>query len=161
MRLYLLRHGIAETGRAGSPDRDRALTADGQRKLRDVLRAAKSAGTAPDLIVSSPYRRAWETAQIAAKCLGYAGEIVPSEALTPEANPADAWTEIRSYRDQQQLLLVSHEPLMGQLTGYLLGAPALLVDFKKGALARIDLEEFGPHPRGVLRWFLPPKLAAD
>jgi len=59
------------------------------------------------------------------------------------------------------LLLVGHEPLFGLLFAYLLGEPGLLIDFKKGALARIDIESFGPQPRGVQRWFLPPKLAAE
>lgn len=161
MRLYLLRHGIAENGRAGSPDSERALTAEGRRKLKDVLGVARMAGVAPDLIVTSPYKRALQTAEVAAQVLGYQAGLVHSEALTPDGSPADVWTEVRAYRDQNNVLLVSHEPLMGNLFGYLLGVPALHVDFKKGALARIDFDTFGPHPRGVLRWFLPPKLAAD
>ena len=161
MRLYLLRHGIAENGRAGSPDSERALTAEGRRKLKDVLGVAKTAGVAPDLIVTSPYKRALQTAEVAAQIFGCQAELVKSDALVPEAAPVDVWTEVRAYRDKNHVLLVSHEPLIGNLLGYLLGVPALHVDFKKGALARVDVDAFGPHPRGVLRWFLPPKLAAD
>jgi phosphohistidine phosphatase len=57
-------------------------------------------------------------------------------------------------------MLVGHDPLFGQLAGYLLGTPELQIDFKKGAVLRIDFDSFGPKPRGILRWFLTPKLAA-
>ena len=71
MRVYLLRHGIAEDGRPGMPDSERALTGEGRRKLRDVIKAAKGAGFAPDLIVSSPYRRCVETADLLAQMLSH------------------------------------------------------------------------------------------
>ncbi|MEK7753182.1 MAG: phosphohistidine phosphatase SixA, partial [Acidobacteriota bacterium] len=57
------------------------------------------------------------------------------------------------------LLLAGHEPQFSQLAAYLLAAPELVVDFKKGALVAIEMEQFGPHPRGALRWMLVPKLA--
>lgn len=161
MRVYLLRHAIAEDAAPGQPDRDRALVPEGRKKLREVLAAAKSAGVAPSLIVTSPYRRAEESAQIAAKELGYRDHLVVSDALIPGGEPADVWTELRSYQSENEVMLVGHEPLFGQLFAYLLGTPTLAVDFKKGALARIDLEQFGPAPRGVLRWFLAPKLVSD
>ncbi|MBV8904023.1 MAG: histidine phosphatase family protein, partial [Acidobacteriia bacterium] len=76
MELYLLRHGIAENGRPGLKDADRALTAEGKDKLKRVLVRARGAGVEPGVILSSPYRRALETAQIAAESLGYRGKIV-------------------------------------------------------------------------------------
>lgn len=161
MRLYLLRHGIAENGRAGFPDSERALTAEGRRKLKDVLGVARTAGVAPDAILTSPYKRALQTSEVAAQVLGYQAELIKSDVLVPGSAPADVWTELRAFRDQNQVLLVSHEPLIGNLLGYLLGAPSLNFDFKKGALARVDFDMFGPHPRGVLRWFLAPKLAGE
>lgn len=161
MRVYLLRHGIAEDGRPGMPDSERTLTGEGRRKLRDVIKAAKGAGFAPDLIVSSPYRRCIETADVAAQMVTYKDQLVLSDALVPDGNTDEVWTELRAYRDMQAVLLVSHEPLIGYLFGYLLGTPSLLVDFKKGALARIDIDAFGPRPRGVFRYFLPPKLAGE
>lgn len=161
MELYLLRHGIAEPGKPGSPDSERALTAEGERKLRAILRTAKAAELAPALIVSSPYRRAVETADIAASVLDYKGEIAKSGALVPSSRPAAVWDEIRTMRDLPQLLLVGHEPLFSQTAAYLLGTPTLLVDFKKGAILRIDVESLGAQPKGVLRWFLTSKLARE
>ena len=64
MRIYLLRHGIAEEG-IGKRDSERALTDEGKKKLRDLLNLAKHAGVEPSLVMSSPYRRAQETAEAA------------------------------------------------------------------------------------------------
>jgi phosphohistidine phosphatase len=156
MQLYLLRHGIADPG---FPDRERALTAEGRRKLKDVLRVAKAAGVAPGLIVSSPLKRAVQTAEIAAELLGYRGKVATSSALEPDSHPSSVWDEVRQLRHVTEVVLVGHEPLFGQLFAHLLGVPSLVVDFKKGALARIDVEGFGAEPKGSLRWLLPPRLA--
>ena len=162
MQVYLLRHGIAENGKPGSPDSTRALVPEGKKKLKEVLSAAKSAGAKPTLVLTSPFRRAMETADIAISVLGLKkDDLVQTQSLLPMSDVGDAWEEIRVYKDEAALLLVGHEPLFGRLFAHLLGEPDLLVDFKKGALARIDLDSFGPQPKGVLRWFIPPKLAAD
>ena len=96
MQIYLLRHGIAENGAPGRPDSERALTDEGREKLRRVLARARDAGASPSLILSSPYRRALETAEVAAGVLAYEGKVVKSRALVPEASPFDAWEEIRA-----------------------------------------------------------------
>jgi phosphohistidine phosphatase len=158
MEIYLLRHGIAEDGHPGMSDSERALTREGRDKLRRILKRAQEAGVAPTLILSSPYRRALETAQIAAETLAYRGEVVRTPALVPNASPADTWEEIRSRRGEDAILLASHEPLMSSLLAYLLGAPALQTDFKKGALARVACASTGPAPRCLLKWLLTPAL---
>ncbi len=73
MQVYLLRHGIAEDGGAGVDDASRALTPEGRKKLQQVLRAAVKAGVVPSLIVSSPLKRAVQTAAMAKSALGYNG----------------------------------------------------------------------------------------
>ena len=159
MEIYLLRHGIAEDGKPGAPDSERALTGEGKKKLRVVLQVARRAEVKPDLILTSPYKRATETAKIAAEILGYQAGLVPSVELTPDAAPEHVWDVIRTHRDAQSILLASHEPLLGFLAAYLTGGPSSMFDMKKGALVRIDVEAFAPRPKGVLRWFLTPKLA--
>ncbi len=161
MQIYLLRHGIAEDGRPGHPDSERALTGEGREKLRRVLKRAKLAGAAPDTILSSPYRRAVETADVAVEVLGYEGKVVRTRALLPEASPFDTWEEIRSRKGDGSILLASHEPLMSSMVAFLLDSPSLEVDMKKAALVRVDCERFGPEPRGVLRWMLTPALAGE
>jgi phosphohistidine phosphatase len=160
MEIYILRHGIAEDAPAGQPDSELALTSDGRKKLRNVLRVAASAGVAPSLILTSPYKRALQTAQIAAEILEYKGELLRTKALEPGSAPKAVWDEIRVHKDEARILLAGHEPLFSRLTGYLLGSPNLQVDFKKGAIACIELDRFPAEPHGVLRWMLTPKLAA-
>ena len=161
MEVYLLRHGIADDDSPTGRDSDRQLTAEGRRKLKDVLKTIAAAGVSPDVIVSSPYLRALQTAEIAREILGYQDEVHRSDALVPESDPQQVWQEIRnSYKGMNSIVLASHEPLMSRCAGFLLGYPDLLVDFKKGAIVRIDVEQFGVQPRGLLRWMLVPKLAA-
>ncbi len=159
MELYLLRHGIAEEGHAGTPDADRGLTAEGRRKLRQVLTRAAQAGVNPDLILSSPLKRARQTAEIAKQELGYKEAISLSSALIPSAHPKDAWTEIRAHAGVDCLLLVGHNPLFSTLAAFLLGTPDAQIDFKKGSIMRIEFEHPTLQPRGVLRWYLTPRLA--
>lgn len=159
MEIYLLRHGIAEDGAPGRPDSDRALTPEGRDKLRRVLKRARQADVSPSLILTSPYRRALETAEIAAQALAYEGRPVHSRFLLPEASPQDLWEEIRAHRGENAILLVSHEPLMSSAAAYLLGSPAFQAEMKKAALMRIDCDRFGGEPRGVLKWMLTPAVA--
>jgi phosphohistidine phosphatase len=158
MQIYLLRHGIAEDARAGQSDADRALTTEGKEKLRRVLRRAGAAGARPASILSSPLRRALETAGLAAEALDYKGKIAESPALLPEASPYDLWDEIRRHSEEPAILLASHEPLMSSMAAFLLGCPALQVEMKKAALVLIDVERLAREPRGVLKWMLTPAV---
>ena len=161
MEIYLLRHAIAENARPGLKDSDRALTDEGRKKLKRVLERARGAGVKPDLILSSPYRRALETAEIAAQVLKYDGKVVLSATLVPDGNPRQVWEEVRSHKSEPAILLASHEPLMSSLLAHLLASPALMVDIKKAGLARVDFDRFGSEPRGVLKWLLTPATAGD
>ncbi|MBN9659819.1 MAG: histidine phosphatase family protein [Acidobacteria bacterium] len=158
MQIYILRHGIAEDPSAGQRDSDRALTLEGRKKLQATLKRAFSSGVAPTLILTSPYKRAVQTAEIAVKAFNFTGDVLQTQALTPDSDPAAAWEELRLHRDHAQILCSSHEPLCGQLAAFLLAAPSLEIDYKKGALMRIDVVSAGPRPRGVLKWLLAPKL---
>lgn len=159
MQLYLLRHGIAEDPQPGQPDEDRALTKEGKEKLRHVLKVAREAGLSPDVIVSSPFRRARETAEIARHVLDRKDDLVFADALTPDIAAEEAWQELRAYHASEQVLAVSHNPLVSHLVGYLCGSHALRVDVKKGALVRVDFTQVTPIPRGVLVSLLTPRLA--
>jgi phosphohistidine phosphatase len=159
MEIYLLRHGIAEDGRAGQPDADRELTSEGREKLRRVLKRARAADVSPTLILSSPYKRAVQTANVAAEVLEYKSSIEETKALLPDAPPHEIWEEIRARRDESAILLASHEPLMSTLAAFLLGSPTLQVDMKKAALLRIDCDHFGREPHAILKWMITPALA--
>jgi len=143
----------------GMGDADRALIEEGRTKLRTVLGLAKRVGVQPDVIMTSPYLRAVQTAEIAAEVLGYAGKLLETDALRPGATPQEAWDEIRVHQVGDSVLLSGHEPLLSSLAAHLLGTPSLWIDLKKGSLMRIDMESTGATPRGVLCWYFTPKIA--
>ncbi len=158
MELYLLRHGIAEDG--AMSDAARRLTPEGTRKLRSVLRTALQGGVAPGLILSSPLVRARQTAELAAVVLGYKGEIIETDALVPGADPKELWDEVRTYHDEGDLLMATHNPLVSEAAGYLLGQPGLGVHFGKASMMCLEFRSFGAAPKGLLRWFLAAKLGS-
>ncbi len=159
LEVYLQRHGIAEESGPGGQDADRALTAEGKRKLQSVFRAARKADVRPALILTSPYKRAVQTAELAAQVLSCPGGALQTDALKPGASPREAWAEIRLHKKAGRILLAGHEPLFSQLAAYLLDSPGLCVDFKKGAILRIDFASAGAAPRGVLKWMITPSTA--
>jgi len=159
MELYIFRHGIAEEGSFGRPDSSRQLTEEGRKKTAAVAKMARRAEVRPSLIISSPYDRAVQTAVVAAEELGYKGEILQTKALVPDGHPEGVWNEIRNHRDEAAILLAGHEPLLSQLTAYLLSTPSLQVEMKKSAMVRIDVDGMRGAPQGVLRWMVTPALA--
>src|SRR5690349_4514808 len=129
MQVYLLRHGIAEENRIGKSDAERELTAEGRRRLREILRAAAQAEVKPTIILSSPLVRAVQTAEVAADVLHYKDKILRTKALLPNGRMEAVWDEIRVHQDARELMLVGHDPLFTQLAGYLLNVPELRIDF--------------------------------
>jgi phosphohistidine phosphatase len=110
------------------------------------------------MIVTSPYRRARETAVIAAKALAYKDELIAANSLVPHAHVHEFWEEIRMHRAEPQLLLVSHEPLLSAAAAFLIGAPNARIDFKKGAMMRLDVDGFSAQPVATLKWYLTARL---
>lgn len=112
MRLWILRHGQAEAHAA--TDAERNLTAHGRQQV--LASAARLIGQPIDGIVASPYVRAQQTADLVREALGFAGDVRTVSWLTPDTNPLKALEQLDS---AQNLLLVSHQPLVGSLIGLL------------------------------------------
>ena len=113
MKLWVLRHGEAEPY-GSRPDSERTLTAHGR---EEVLRiTAELAGQPLTAIYASPYLRAQQTAQLVRETLGFEPEIRTVEWLTPETDPDKVAEQLVSVSD---VLLVSHNPLVGNLLSYL------------------------------------------
>lgn len=113
MKLWILRHGEAEP-HGTRPDSERALTTHGR---EEVLRsAAELMGQPLSAIYASPYLRAQQTAQIVREALGFAPEIRTVEWLQPDYSPQSVAEQLVSV---DFALLVSHNPLVGNLLGYL------------------------------------------
>jgi phosphohistidine phosphatase len=161
LRVYILRHATAEVRGPGVPDAHRRLTPEGKQELKAVLKQARAAGVSPETILTSPWSRALETAQMAGEAL-QCERVVETRALLPDIPPAQVLREIRAIRiakrKAKEVMVAGHEPQLSRLAAFLLEAP-LAVDLKKGALLRIDIQEKEGPPRGVLKWMLTPRLA--
>ncbi|MEN5255364.1 phosphohistidine phosphatase SixA [Pseudomonas protegens] len=112
MKLWVLRHGQAESH--APTDAQRNLTAHGREEV--LGSAAHLIGQPIAAILASPYVRAQQTAQLVREALGFEGEIRTVPWLTPEANPLQVLEQLDSV---DNLLLVSHQPLVGNLIGLL------------------------------------------
>lgn len=111
MNVWVLRHGEAEP-HGSRPDPERALTAHGR---EEVLRsAAELIGRPLTAIYASPYVRAQQTAQLVREVLGFEPELLTVDWLTPQTRPQ---TVLEHLRDRDNVLLVSHNPLVGSLLG--------------------------------------------
>ncbi|MGF6089399.1 phosphohistidine phosphatase SixA [Pseudomonas sp. 18173] len=114
MKLWVLRHGEAEPHGAKPHDSERELTANGR---KEVLRAAANlVGQPLTAIYASPYMRAQQTAQLVRETLGFEPEIRTVEWLTPDSDPDKVAEQLVSV---SEALLVSHNPLVGNLLSYL------------------------------------------
>jgi phosphohistidine phosphatase len=157
--IYLVRHGEAEPASGDGRDADRALTADGRRKMRGVGLGLKRLGVAPDTVLSSPLRRAEETAAELVKAMTLRPRIEIEPLLAPGHEPPEVLKGLRPHRAARELMLVGHEPDMGRLASYLLAPSAGLagLPFKKGAVAAIGVEAIPPRSPGMLLWFMTAK----
>jgi phosphohistidine phosphatase len=101
-----------------------------------------------------------QTAEIAHTVLKTKVPVLRTKALSTSGSVEEVWDEIRAHRGEPELMLVGHEPQFSNLTAYLLAAREMRVDFKKGAVLRLDLETFGAQPKGTLRWFFLSRMAS-
>jgi phosphohistidine phosphatase len=159
--IYILRHAIAvQRGDPAYPlDSDRPLTPKGVRRMRRIANGMRRLGVKFDLILTSPYRRALETAFIVARQFR-AGEVIQTTSLlAPEIQPEDVVNELASkYGACRNVILVGHEPQLSAIVSRLLygnlGSPPLL---KKGGLCKLQVIRLGSEKAATLSWLLTPK----
>jgi len=156
--VYLMRHGVAADAAPGMTDADRALTSEGVRKTRRAAQGLQRMGVQPKMILSSPLRRAEETARLAAGELDGAPPVELFPPLGPGFQPAEVVKQLRPHRTAGEILLVGHQPDLGELASYLLtGDPtAVPLPFRKAGAAAIALTSLPPRHFGALEWFLTP-----
>jgi phosphohistidine phosphatase len=163
MNLYLLRHGLAvELGTHGlAKDADRPLTPEGKQKLRRTAEAMQKLELRFELVLSSPYVRARETAEIVAGAFKLRDEIEFSDALVPGGSTRELihWL---NHRDPENALLVGHEPYLSSLISLLVAGDAgLAVTMKKGGLCKLAAETLRHGRCASLEWLLTPKQMAS
>jgi len=160
MDIYLLRHGLAaERGTAGyTNDAERPLTDEGEHKLRDIAKAMRKLELEFDLILSSPYARARQTAEIVADGLKAHKKMEFSDALTPDGSTRELTEFLNRLRPKpDSVLLVGHEPYLSGLISLLVsGNRGCKVVMKKGGLAKLEVDLLTNGSCAALAWLLTP-----
>jgi phosphohistidine phosphatase len=161
MEIFLLRHGLAvERGTPGfKDDSTRPLLPKGKKQLKKTARAMREMDLEFDLILSSPYLRAKETAEIIAAGLKGKQRLKFSNALAAEKEPLHLVGELQKIKPPPKtILLVGHEPFLSRLISLLAtGGPDLHLDFAKGGLCKLDVEKLHAGKCAVLAWLLTPR----
>ena len=154
MLLYLLRHADADT--PAPSDGARQLSEKGIDQAKKVARFCEAHDMQVSIILTSPLRRALETAKPVAAALRAEMTIAPW--LSSGMHPHTALEELRAYRAQNSVMLVGHEPDFSQLAAFLLGLPTNnAIHVRKGSLTVLELDVF----RGgaaTLQFSIPCKL---
>jgi len=144
MNLFILRHGLAVEAESSGlmKDSDRPLTSKGERKLWKIGQALTELGLQPDLILSSPYVRARQTAEIIAEALHSKKRLELSEHLTPAGSITKLIDLInRRETPPDEVMLVGHEPYLSGLVSVLLsGHSEMRIVMKKGGLCKLSTD---------------------
>lgn len=155
LRLLLLRHGIAEDAGpdTGFRDEPRRLTPEGRARMEQAARGMAALGIAADAIACSPLTRCRQTAEIVGAALGT--PVREDGRLRPGAHLDGVADLLLEHPDAGAVLLCGHNPDMPYLVDALTGGGR--VDFRKGTLAVLDVEQ--ARPRGArLRALYPPSV---
>jgi phosphohistidine phosphatase len=157
VKLLLIRHAIAvPSGTMGLADDERRLTQKGRRRFRRAARGLARIVPRPDVFLSSPLPRAFETAELAAKAWG---------RVRPRAEPALAGDGARPILEllarqptNATVALVGHEPTLSALLAELLASrDGGRLTFRKGGAALLDVTG-APEAGGHLIWYLRPRI---
>ena len=164
MNLYIIRHAIAvDEGTSDyEQDSERPLTDKGRKKMRQIAKGLHNLGVEFDLILSSPYVRARETAEILADVFKMKKMIVFSDNLIPLGNPELLITEINEKYSVDSMALVGHEPHLSTLVGLLAAENGKIdVTLKKGGVCYLSADDLHHEHRATLEWLLTPGILME
>ncbi|MFY9559223.1 MAG: histidine phosphatase family protein [Terriglobales bacterium] len=157
MFIYFLRHASAGQPLSNSKkDERRGLDKDGIEQCGYIGRALAALGVQVDVIVSSPLKRATQTAALVGNEMGHEGKLVLENGLRPEASFPDFQKMLAKYARQDSILLVGHNPNLREFLGRVIsnsGCEAT-VELKKGAVAKVETR----RSWGSLSWCITPRI---
>jgi phosphohistidine phosphatase len=158
MLLYFLRHASAgKTILNPKKDERRALDEEGILQARYVGRLLANLDVQVDQIISSPLKRARQTASLVANELAFEGAVQIDDALRPDADFEQFQAMVARYKKYDAIMVVGHNPSLTEFLSKSIstGGGAAQIDFKKGAVARVEMN----GRAGTLHWLVTPKIA--
>jgi phosphohistidine phosphatase len=157
MFLYFLRHASAGQRMSDAKkDEKRGLDKDGIEQCGYVGRALASMGVQVDVMISSPLKRATQSASLVGNEMGYEGKVAVENALRPQAPFSDFQKMLEKYAPQDSIMVVGHNPNLREFLGRIIaenGCEAI-VDLKKGAVAKVEMR----RNSGSLSWCITPRI---
>ena len=161
MYVYLVRHAVAHKRdqERWPDDSSRPLTPEGEEEFTGATRGLARVVPEVEVLLSSPYKRAWQTAEILAAQTGWpAPEKLP--ALEPDVPPEKVLIALETYAEKQSMALVGHRPGLHELAVYLLTGDAGGADMKikKGGVVCIEFDDAPKTGAGTLRWLFTPRV---
>ncbi len=164
MNLYIIRHAIAvdEDTPEYEDDSQRPLTDKGKKKMRQIAKGLRTLGVDFDLILSSPYVRAKETAEILADVFKIKKELELSDNLVPMGDPDLLISEINEKYSANSIALVGHEPFLTALIGLLVSENVgMEMTLKKGGVCRLATDDLHHARKAALEWLLTPGILVE
>jgi phosphohistidine phosphatase len=161
MNLYFLRHGIAmEKPEWKGSDPDRPLTREGIHKMKKAAKGIRRLDLEIDWILTSPFRRAYETAVIAAKELKLKKKLKVTKMLACDGDPKALIRHLAlNFRTWESVMVVGHEPYLSGLISVLVGGREKIgLALEKGGLARLTTDSLAYDQSARLEWLLTPKI---
>jgi phosphohistidine phosphatase len=159
MNLYLMRHANAGVARGNAElDAKRSLIKEGKEQCMLMAQALSAMKVQVDVIVSSPLKRAMQTAQFVATEMGIESRIEVNAALSLNGDYAGFQKMLTDYAEQgyEGVLAVGHNPNLFHFLGRLItGNGGAAIRIRKGSVMRVDLS----HRPPILRWLLDPRMA--
>ncbi|MEO8561350.1 MAG: phosphohistidine phosphatase SixA [bacterium] len=163
MELLVMRHGVAEEretfAERGEDDSLRPLTKEGKWKMEHIAKGLRRVLPSINVIASSPFTRALQTAKIVGAIYGES-EIEHLQSLTPTATPQAFMTWLRKRDPDDRVAVVGHEPHLGSLVSFILTGEAVedRIVFRKGGACLLELDEKPRAGKAKLLWSLTPSM---
>ena len=161
MNLYLMRHAeAADLGAEGATsDADRPLTEKGQGQAQLMGRLLRRLDVKLELVLTSPFARARETADLLIEEYGGHVDILDDETFVPDGAESDMWATI-ARTSRSRVLAVGHLPSIGDLAAALMGSRAAQpLHFHKASLAALVTDDGHRRPHATLEWMVWPSVA--
>ncbi len=156
MQIYFLRHANAGEPKLNpTKDQKRPLDKLGIEQSHDVGRALAALNVSVDAIISSPLKRATQTAAVVANEIDHEDKVITDDSLGPGATYDQFQDLLRRYSRKDAIMVVGHNPTMTEFLNKLVGAASTTLELKKGAVARVEKEG---RKAAVLKWCMPPKV---
>ncbi len=154
MRIYIMRHGDANQNIF--EDRIRPLSELGVQAVSRVGNYLKLQNVKIDLIITSPFLRTYQTAEIISKIFNIEDKIEESNKLLIESCPNEIISDLSKKNVENGILLVGHQPSVGNLISHLTNGKQVNITMGKAALACIEIDHSLRQNNGVLKWMINP-----